>query len=105
MPIAAKTENDLVTITLEKSFDFGAVADFRTAYSNTVGRRYIVDFRGTDYMDSSGLGMLLNMRRYLGDGKIPIELINCRPQIKRVLTISSLKPSLRLVDDHSAGTT
>ena len=88
MAIEIKQDNHTVTILLDKSFDFDAVADFRAAYSKAQGRYYIVDFRATDYMDSSGLGMLLNMRRYLGEGKVPIELINCRPQVKRVLTIS-----------------
>ena len=88
MPITAKTEHNQVTITLEQNFDFDSVAEFRSAYTNSSGGRYIVDFRSTDYMDSSGLGMLLNMRRFLGNGKTPIELINCRPQIKRVLSIS-----------------
>jgi len=88
MSIETKTDNNVVTIVLDKHFDFDTVADFRTAYTNTEGARYIIDFRSTDYMDSSGLGMLLNMRRFLGDGSVPIELINCRPQIKRVLSIS-----------------
>lgn len=88
MTLDVKKENDTVIIALDQSFDFDSVADFRAAYTSYQGRRYIIDFRATDYMDSSGLGMLLNMKRYLGEGAAPIELINCRPQVKRVLTIS-----------------
>ncbi len=38
-------------------------------------------------MDSSALGMLLNMRKHLGD-TAPIRIANSRPQIKKILTIS-----------------
>jgi len=36
-------------------------------------------------MESSGLGMLLNMMRYLGEGRSKVNLINCQPQILKVL--------------------
>lgn len=96
MTIERKTEANLVTITLGKSFDFDSVADFRTAYTGTEGQRYLIDFRNTDYMDSSGLGMLLNMRRHLGNDQVSVELINCRPQIKRILKISRFETMFRI---------
>lgn len=85
-----------VTITLDKTFDFNSVEDFRKAYTNLKGKSYVVDFRETEYMDSSGLGMLLNMRRHLGDNSAMITLSNCRAQIKKVLIISRFEQKFTL---------
>lgn len=81
-------KNGEVNISLDNQFDFDSVEVFRRAYVDNSGKSYVVDFRNTEYMDSSGLGMLINMRRYLGDGAVPIKLINCRSQVKKVLKIS-----------------
>lgn len=83
----SKAENAIV-IFLDKKFDFESVNDFRKAYTDNAASEYMVDFRNTEYMDSSGLGMLLNMKRHFEDNNARILLINCRPQIKKILMIS-----------------
>lgn len=94
--IKISNNNGEVTITLDNTFDFKSVEDFRKGYAETKGKSYIVDFRETEYMDSSGLGMLLNMRRHLGDDKAVITLANCRAQIKKVLIISRFEQKFTL---------
>ena len=97
MTIHIEHEEDKTIIHLDEKFDFSGADDFKSAYVNHPSPSYIIDFMNTDYMDSSGLGMLLNMRRSLEDKPMnmrrsledkPISLINCKPQIKRVLAIS-----------------
>jgi anti-anti-sigma factor len=91
MPIIVQQSQDQVTISLGEKFDFDSVDNFRNAYTQNTGKTFIVDFRNTEYMDSSGLGMLLNMRRHLGENNANIKLINCRNQIKKVLLISKFE--------------
>lgn len=81
-------EQGELRIMLGPRFDFDCIDDFRTAYSEHQGKYYVVDFRDTEYMDSSGLGMLLNMRRALGGESADVRLVNCRSQVKKVLLIS-----------------
>jgi len=78
-----------VTINISGRFDFQAVQEFRNAYVNHQEKNpaYTIDMRATEHMDSSALGMLLNMRKQLGDS-VTIRIVNCRPQIKKILTIS-----------------
>ena len=80
-----KTDDNTI-IYLQDKFDFSSADDFKHAYEDNDDTEYTVDFRDTNYMDSSGLGILLNMKRSVGDKKI--SLINCKSQIKRVLIIS-----------------
>jgi anti-anti-sigma factor len=84
-----------LTIGVVGSFDFELVQDFRSAYAGRKNINYIIDMRSTEYMDSSALGMLLNMRKTLGDG-VNISIVNCRPQIKKILTISCFDKKFKI---------
>ncbi|RUO35273.1 STAS domain-containing protein [Aliidiomarina sanyensis] len=77
-------------IHVKGKFDFGMVHDFRQSYEGLTERvsSVVVDFRETEYIDSSALGMLLNMRKSLGAGTRTIHLINCRPEVRKILDIS-----------------
>jgi anti-anti-sigma factor len=46
---------------------------------------YIIDFSRVHYMDSLGLGMLMVLREYNGNGEIPIKLVNCRNHVRSEL--------------------
>jgi anti-anti-sigma factor len=89
MPVENTQSSDgkTVTIGITGRFDFEVVQEFRAAYSEKPNVDFIIDMRATEHMDSSALGMLLNMRKSLGDSA-KISIINCRPQIKKILTIS-----------------
>ncbi|MFT5692382.1 MAG: anti-anti-sigma factor [Oceanicoccus sp.] len=88
MSISSNLKDHAATITLVNRFDFITVKEFRQVYSAVKAKSYIVDFRHTEYMNSSGLGMLLNRRLHLKDLKAAIKLTNCRPQVKNALLIS-----------------
>ncbi len=78
-------------ITLDKSFDFNCVEDFRKVYEKTSNpKRIMIDFRNTSFIDSSALGMLINMRKYWKGSGPEIKLINCGDYINKILTISRL---------------
>jgi anti-anti-sigma factor len=78
------------TIQIKGKFDFNVVQAFRSSYENVGEKKpkVIVDLRETEYMDSSALGMLLNMQKSLGDTVESIRIGNCRTQIKKILQIS-----------------
>ncbi|EWH10301.1 anti-sigma factor antagonist [Catenovulum agarivorans DS-2] len=78
------------TIQIAGKFDFNLVQEFRAAYSNVgdTTPQVVIDLRDTEYMDSSALGMLLNMQKNLGSKVSGIKIANCRPQIRKILQIS-----------------
>jgi anti-anti-sigma factor len=81
---------DALTISVDGKFDFGSLNEFRQAYSQDHGRvsKYMVDMRSTSTMDSSALGMLLNMKKYLNKNDREIRIINCNPALKKILLIA-----------------
>ena len=83
-------DDKVLTIYMEDKFDFGKVQDFRDAYLSAPDsvRTIVVDLSSTEYMDSSALGMLLNMQKTLADKIEKFKIVNSRPQVSKILKIS-----------------
>lgn len=92
MTITANLSDDNTTwvIKLDDKFDFGKVQEFRGAYQSLPEdiTTVEVDLGQTEYMDSSALGMLLNMQKSLSERSLAYKITHCRPQVARILTIS-----------------
>ncbi len=85
-----KSDTEFV-ISLGERFDFGCVEDFRKAYESVQPKgkaQVVMDFRGTRYMDSSALGMLINARSHFNSDEVKVSLANCNDQIKKIFSIS-----------------
>ncbi|USD67478.1 STAS domain-containing protein [Vibrio sp. SCSIO 43136] len=82
------TNQRKVVISVEGAFGFNLVHEFRQSYYEQKGYSFTVDFRKVDYIDSAGLGMLLNMHKYLGQKDGDIAITNSMPQVKKILLIS-----------------
>lgn len=95
MPVKCTEDGNTLTISITGRFDFEMVQEFRSAYADKKAGSYVIDMRGTEHMDSSALGMLLNMRKSLGENA-DISIINCRPQIKKILTISRFDKKFKI---------
>lgn len=89
--ISSNEPSGEITLTMGKNFDFNCVNDFRAAYESIKideGVPVIIDMRSTHYMDSSALGMLINMHKFLSPKNIAIKIVNSNEQIKKIFTIS-----------------
>jgi len=90
MSLACTLSNDDqdLTIAMAKNFDCNLVDDFRATYlPEKQAPNYIIDMSTTERMDVAALGMLLNIRKALGGDKV-ISIVNCQPNIKRILFMS-----------------
>ena len=95
MALTTQVSNDgtTVTIVIAGRFDFGIHREFRNAYEKAEIKvpqaKFEVDLSGTEYMDSSALGMLLLLREHAGGDKADVSITNCRPVIKEILDIAN----------------
>ncbi|RUO40511.1 anti-sigma factor antagonist [Aliidiomarina taiwanensis] len=87
LPIRYSTEDNQLTIMVKGVFDFHLVGAFREAYTGIAPtvEKIVIDFKGVEHIDSSGLGMLLNLRKTFARTSIEIALINCRDEVRQVL--------------------
>jgi anti-anti-sigma factor len=79
-----------LTISISGRFDFASHQDFRNAYENRLNvRKYVVDLKGANYLDSSALGMLLLLRDHAGGERSQIRLVNGSADVVKILAISN----------------
>ncbi|MGN7611446.1 STAS domain-containing protein [Magnetococcales bacterium HHB-1] len=84
-------------IKIKGRFNFEMHSQFRTAYQQHIdpdqkkSRRYTIDLLGTEYIDSSALGMLLLLREEASANESDIEIINARPEIKKILETANFQ--------------
>ncbi|POD75419.1 anti-anti-sigma factor [Pseudomonas syringae group genomosp. 3] len=90
-------EGRQLTLFIEGRFDFSSHQDFRAAYEECPhDLDYVVDLRGTHYLDSSALGMLLLLRDHAGGDKATVRLINCTSDVHKILAISNFSKLFQL---------
>ena len=80
-----------LTISVQGRFDFSAHKEFRSTYEGSDSKRFTVDLRDATYLDSSALGMLLLLRDHAGGDAAEIEIVNCNPDVRKILTISNFE--------------
>jgi anti-anti-sigma factor len=88
-----------ITIHISGQFNFSVYKEFRAAYQRPeqpVGTAYVIDMAGTEYMDSSALGMLLLLRERVGNDKAEITITNCNPEIRKIFRISNFDRLFRI---------
>ena len=92
MGIASSVSADGGTVTIQVNgrFDFSTHQDFLKTYKQYPKgeKRYVVDLKAADYMDSSAMGMLLQLRDH-GTGAAKVQLVNGNDGIKEILRIAN----------------
>ncbi|ABK46064.1 anti-sigma-factor antagonist [Magnetococcus marinus MC-1] len=84
-------------IAIKGRFNFEMHSQFRTAYQGEienckVGKiRFVIDLAGTEYIDSSALGMLLLLREEAGSNDANIQIVNARPEIRKILETANFQ--------------
>jgi HptB-dependent secretion and biofilm anti anti-sigma factor len=93
LSVEASPDNKMVTVTIDGRFDFTLYRAFRDAYTpyKESGTTYVLDLAKADYMDSSALGMLLQLREHAGGETAKIRIINCRPSLTKILKIANFQ--------------
>lgn len=92
-------ENKEATISLDETFDFKCVSDFRSSYEQIDGKKcdhIRVSFRNTKYMDSSALGMLLNLHSKGTEIGAKISLCDTNEKIQKILKISRFDQKFKI---------
>jgi anti-anti-sigma factor len=85
-----RSQGKILVIDVGNKFDFSKVEEFRNAYAELKEEttHIAVELSRTEHMDSSALGMLLNMQKALNERKLSYSIENARPQVAKILKIS-----------------
>jgi anti-anti-sigma factor len=80
-----------VTIKVSGRFDFSSHQSFIAAYKEHPRgeKEYIIDLSAAEYMDSSAMGMLLQLREYSSKKPNCVVICNGNEAIKEILRIAN----------------
>jgi anti-anti-sigma factor len=87
--ISTSDENGTITISVSGNFDFSSHRDFIDAYKQYEKhqKRFVVDLNKAEYMDSSALGMLLQLKEYSKGGD-SVVISNPNDDVTKILQIA-----------------
>jgi anti-anti-sigma factor len=85
--VRTEVKGDTLLLVVEGIFDIELYNEFNNSYKEHVGvvSRFIIDFAGTDRIDSAALGLMLLMRQKIGGDGDRIQLINANDKVRRSL--------------------
>lgn len=97
-----------VTVTLEDRelkvniigrFDYDMIDEFRDCYIGVVDKdiNISLDFSQTEHIDSSALGMVLNMKNYLEKEDCAIQIRNCKPNLMKLFTMAHFEQKFKFI--------
>lgn len=94
----ASDDEKTITIKVEGRFDFTHQREFREAYRNhnTPGLTFNVEMSGTEYMDSSALGMLLLLKEHADNCKGKVILTKPSEAIKKILDMANFSQQFEI---------
>lgn len=80
------------TVKLDGDYDLSRREELRDAlYALKDADAVAIDLQNVSYMDSAGLGVLINFnKRFVQQGGPPIRLLNVQPRLRRVVGITGL---------------
>lgn len=88
----SKGANGVVTISVDGRFDISQQAEFRAAYEkHSASDNFVIDMANSDYLDSSALGMLLQLREFVGNRKDKVALRNCNGRVRDIISVAKFE--------------
>ena len=85
-------EDNLQTINLIGDLDVYSEDDFKTFIDEEIDpNKYItIDLKDLEYLDSTGLGMFMNIYKMVNDNGKDIKIINAKDNIQKLFKITDL---------------
>ena len=97
LELEATTLGDSARVTVRGEVDVATAPELREKLHELIQagvREIVLDCRELAFLDSSGIGLLVAVRKRLGDGELVIEAP--QPQVRKVLELTGVTEQLSL---------
>ncbi|SIS62472.1 anti-sigma F factor antagonist [Alicyclobacillus vulcanalis] len=106
MSVVTKLERGIVVIELKGELDHHAVEQIRDRIEEQLSehgyRGLVMSFRNIDFMDSSGLGLILGRYRSVSERGGKMALCEVNPTLRRLFEMSGLLKVIPVYDSEEA---
>lgn len=99
-----QVDENCLTIFLPKEVDHHNAEDIRKEADRVIAQKHIkhviFDFRGTDFMDSSGIGVIMGRYRqiYLLGGEV--WAVNANSRMRQILSMSGVTKIMQIFEEE-----
>jgi stage II sporulation protein AA (anti-sigma F factor antagonist) len=105
MNVEFNSVNNKLIIRIDGDIDHHTCAEIRSQIDNEINKKnpknIIFDMKNVNFMDSSGIGVVIGRYKLImGNGGIAA-MINVKPQIKRVYDICGLKKIIPIYENEN----
>ena len=82
------SNNSELTLSLPEKFDFHLHREFKQAYEEAGIKKLVLDMNKTQFMDSSALGMLLQLKEYAEQTNSNVSIKNASKNVLQIMEIA-----------------
>lgn len=105
MTFTLRRKNRTLTINIKGELDLVSANEFREVVDSTMeemrGINLIIDLSNVNFIDSSGLGVILGRFRKITAKEGQIVLVGLNPNIKRILDLSGVLSFIPVCSDEN----
>lgn len=105
MEIDLKKAANHIVISLTGSLDIYTSLDFKNFIENNLGKdasqaHVVINLEKLNYIDSSGIGMLIKQLNYVQDLKGKFSIANMKPAIEKVFKVAGLTSYFHTISEE-----
>ena len=99
--IRVETDDDVVVVTVDGELDLVTAPDLNDALGTVAGERaLVVDLAGVEFIDSSGLSVLVNLNRNASRSGTDLAFVAATPRVQSTFAITGLATVLPFHPDR-----
>lgn len=102
MEITKRKSGDTIIIELSGSLDIYTAADFKTYLQSNVkteNAKVVVNMEKLNYIDSSGIGMLIKSLNYMKELNGQLQLANLKESLQKIFKVAGLTAYFQFLSD------
>ena len=102
MEITKRIASDTIVIDLAGSLDIYTAPDFKTflqANVNSEHNKVIVNMEKLNYIDSSGIGMLIKSLNYMKEWNGQLQLANLKESLQKIFKVAGLTAYFQFISE------
>jgi anti-sigma B factor antagonist len=87
------TQNNMISVQLPKDFVIKEAGEFREQAYELISLgniNYVLDFKDCEFIDSSGLGVMVSVYKRCAEKGGSMKIINIKPQVLKVFQLTRL---------------
>jgi stage II sporulation protein AA (anti-sigma F factor antagonist) len=100
-------DKGILTVRMPREVDHHAAAKIRSEADQVIDlypvRRLVIDFAGTEFMDSSGIGVVIGRAKKMGYRKGDVIAVNLSGRVEKIFHISGLDELIRIESPAGCG--